>query len=40
MSPDGLTLVSSSADASIKLWTYSTGVCYKTLTGHSSAVKI
>ncbi len=38
ISPDGKTLVSGSADNSIRLWNFATGQPLKTLTGHTSYV--
>ena len=38
-SPDGRTLASSSSDRTIKLWNVQTQQCYKTLLGHSAAVR-
>ena len=38
ISPDGATLVSGSADNTIRLWDFATGQALKTLTGHASYV--
>jgi serine/threonine protein kinase len=38
ISPDGKTLVSGSADNSVRLWEFATGKALKTLTGHTSYV--
>jgi WD40 repeat protein len=38
-SPDGQTLVSCSADKTIKLWNVNTGECLRTLLGHTTVIR-